>query len=93
MILRYSPRAQSDLNTIFEYLDQRSPSGARNVMRAIYASIQFLAEYPDASQATNGPNVRVKIVTRYSFKIFYRVDGDTIIEIIHVRHAARRPWL
>lgn len=83
---------QYDLSDIFQYLDERSPSGASNVMRAIYASIAFLAEHPQASEETNRPGVRAKIVSRYSFKIFYRIGDDNIVEIIHVRHAARKPW-
>jgi len=49
MKIRYSPQARSDLHDIFHYLNQRSPSGAENVMRAIYAGIEFLAENPMAS--------------------------------------------
>jgi plasmid stabilization system protein ParE len=60
-------------------------------MRAIYAGVQFLAEHPMASQETSLAEIRVKILRRYNFKIFYRIDGDTI-ELVHVRHAARRPF-
>jgi plasmid stabilization system protein ParE len=35
MRLRYTPRALSDLTSIFQYIDERSPIGARNVKRAI----------------------------------------------------------
>jgi plasmid stabilization system protein ParE len=28
---------------------------------------------------------------RYSYKIFHRVRDDSV-EIVHVRHASRRPW-
>jgi hypothetical protein len=28
---------------------------------------------------------------RYPYKIFYRVTNDTV-EILHIHHAARRPW-
>jgi len=42
----------------------RSPSGAENVMRAIYASIAFLAENPLASQETGVAEIRVRIVRR-----------------------------
>ncbi len=91
MIIRYSLRARNDLNNIFQYLDERSPAGARNVMRAIYASVQFLAEQPLASQETDKPGVRVKVVRRYSFKIFYAVSNDSI-EIIHIRHTSRETW-
>jgi toxin ParE1/3/4 len=93
MTVRYSGRARHDLSDIFQYLDQRSPAGARNVMRAIYASIAFLAEHPRASEETSIPGVRAKIVSRYGFKIFYRIGDDHVIEIIHVRHAARKPWV
>jgi plasmid stabilization system protein ParE len=44
MKVRYSPQAGNDLRDIFQYLHDRSPSGAENVMRAIYAGIEFLAE-------------------------------------------------
>jgi toxin ParE1/3/4 len=91
MKVRYSPQARSDLQDIFQYLHDRSPSGVENVMRAIYAGIEFLAENPMASQETGLPEIRVKIVRRYNFKIFDRVDRDTI-DLIHIRHAARRPF-
>jgi len=60
-------------------------------MRAIYASIAFLAENPLASQETGVAEIRVRIVRRYNFKIFYKLDRDTI-DLIHIRHAARRPF-
>jgi toxin ParE1/3/4 len=92
MKIRYSPQARDDLQDIFHYLNERSPSGAENVMRAIYASIQFLAENPMASQETGLAEIRVKIVPRYNFKIFYRPDRDSI-DLIHIRHAARAPFI
>jgi toxin ParE1/3/4 len=91
MKIRYSPQARNDLQDIFHYLNERSPSGAENVMRAIYASIEFLAENPMASQETGLSEIRVKIVRRYSFKIFYRLDRDTI-DLVHIRHTARAPF-
>jgi len=36
--------------------------------------------------------VRVKVVARYGYKIFYSVGLDSI-EVLHVRHGARRPWI
>ena len=41
---------------------------------------------------TNDPDVLVKFVARYPYKIFYRVRGDAI-EIAHIRHTSRRPWV
>jgi toxin ParE1/3/4 len=89
--VRYTPRALGDIDQIYKYLDKRSARGALNVLLAIYAGIRFVAERPAAAERTDDPNVRVKIVRRYRYKIFYRFVGETV-EILHVRHSARRPW-
>ena len=47
---------------------------------------------PQASQRTDNRMVRVKIVRRYRYKIFYRIVDDRTVEILHVRHTSRRPW-
>ena len=57
----------------------------------IYRAVEFIADRPEGSERTDDPRVRVKIVVRYRYKIFYRlVDRD--VEIVHVRHSSRRPW-
>ncbi len=93
MRVRYRARALADLDDIFRYLDQRSPTGARNVLRAIREAINDVSEYPLASPPTSDPDIRVKILGRYRYKIFYCAVSTDFIEIIHVRHGARRPWL
>jgi toxin ParE1/3/4 len=93
MTIRYSPRATRDIELIREYLGKRSPKGAIHVLTAIYAAVEFIRRHPEAAQATRIRGVRAKIVQRYRFKIFYRVDvTDSVIEIIHVRHTSRRLW-
>ena len=91
MRLQYRAQALADIDAIHQYLEERSPSGARNVLRAIYASIQLIAEHPLSYQRTDDPDIRVHVVQRYRYKIFYSVAGD-VVEIIHVRHTSRRPW-
>jgi toxin ParE1/3/4 len=92
MNVRYRARALADLEDIFGYLDQRSPTGARSVLRAIHQAVQEIADQPLAAVRTSEADIRVKILGRYRYKIFYSV-GDAEIEIIHIRHAARRPWI
>jgi toxin ParE1/3/4 len=87
MRVRYTPQARRDIGRIYAYLNKRSPSGALNVS----AAIQFIVERPKASERTDDPKVRVKVVRRYRYKIFYRITEDTV-EILHVRHTSRRPW-
>ncbi len=91
MKVRYRGRALADLEQIFQYIDKRSPSGARHVIDEIHAAINAIAEYPLSGQQTSYPRIHVKIVRRYRYRIFYVVEADQI-EILHVRHGARRPW-
>jgi plasmid stabilization system protein ParE len=94
MIIRYSSRATRDLDSIYKYLADRSPRGTVNVMAAIYAAIEFIRRNPEATPAmAHIPGTRAIVVHRYQFKIFYRaLSRDGVVEIVHVRHTARRPW-
>lgn len=58
---------------------------------AIRAVVDVLVEQLFGSAATDYPDIRVKLVKEYPYKIFYPVR-DEVVEIIHVRHPSRRPW-
>jgi len=93
MKLRYSLRASRDLESIHQYLVERSPKGAVNVLTAIYAAVEFIRRQPEAAEVTRIEGVRAKVVPRYRFKVFYRlVSEEDMVEIVHVRHTARRLW-
>ncbi|HEY5211066.1 MAG TPA: type II toxin-antitoxin system RelE/ParE family toxin [Stellaceae bacterium] len=92
MKVRYRTEARSDLENIYQYLAARNPAGAENVLRAIYAGIQFIAENPLAAPKTTNAGVRVLIVRRYRYKVFYGIDSDAI-DVLHIRHTARQPWV
>ncbi len=91
MIVRYRAQALADIDEIDRYLRERSPTGALNVLRAINSSIDKIAAWPLANPRTQDPDIRVKLETRYRYKIFYRVMEDAVV-ILHVRHRARQPW-
>jgi plasmid stabilization system protein ParE len=91
MRLQYRAQALADIDGIYRYLEERSPSGARSALQGIYASVQLIVEHPLSYQRTDDPDIRVHVMRPYHYKIFYSVVGDTV-EIIHVRHTSRRPW-
>jgi plasmid stabilization system protein ParE len=93
MKVRYRDLALKDIDDIFRYLDARSPTGARNVLADIHAAIAEIAANPQASRCTSDPTIRVKTLGRYRYKIFYGIEAAEFVEIIHIRHAARRPWI
>lgn len=92
MKIRYRAQALADIHELYTYLNERSPGGATNVLRAIYAGIHLIAERSHGWPQTDDETVRVKLVRRYRYKIFYSVL-DEHVEILHVRHTARVPWI
>jgi toxin ParE1/3/4 len=88
MRIRYTPAAFADRERILDYLRERSAGGARNVAASIRDAIAQLKEHPESGYRTENPDVRIKFVVRYPYKIFYRVRDD--IEILHIRHTSRR---
>lgn len=91
MRIVYRELALADLERIFQYLEPRSHVGAHNVANAIFGAIAELAENPLSARRTSDPTIRLKVVGRYGYKIFYSAADDRV-EILHVRHGARRPW-
>jgi plasmid stabilization system protein ParE len=64
MRLQFRAQALDDIDAIHRYLDERSPFGARGVLRAIYASIQLIAEHPLSYRRTDDPDIRVHVAQR-----------------------------
>jgi toxin ParE1/3/4 len=91
MRVRYTPRARADLSEILKYLDRRSPQGARNVKLAIKKTIEFIGWYPYGGRIAGVRETRVLPVGRYPYLIYWGVEASEVW-IIHIRHAARRPW-
>ena|ERR1700689_4244076 len=92
MIVTIREEAAADIVEIYRYLEDRSQSGAANVLRAIYAGIAAIGKQPYASQRTDDPTVRSKVIHRYPYKVFYEIVDDQSVEILHVRHTSRQPW-
>jgi plasmid stabilization system protein ParE len=88
MKVHYRNRALFDLEERFQYVDKRSPSGARNSLT------RFTMQSPTlllSAERKSYSGIHVKVVRQYRYKIFYRVGVDHV-EILHVRHGAHRPW-
>jgi toxin ParE1/3/4 len=91
MRVRYTLRAQADLEDIFSYLDERSPTSARVVRAQIRRQIDQLIDFPLMAAATEIPGVRELSVSRFPYKVYYELRGDEIC-VLHIRHSRRRPW-
>jgi plasmid stabilization system protein ParE len=89
--VRYTRRAAADLEAIYDYIDERSPSAARAVKRFIKTRIEMLADYPFAAPAAGESDTRELSMSRYPYKVYYRVERGEVA-IVHIRDARRRPW-
>lgn len=88
MRLRYTLPALADLESILEYIAERSPEGASRVHHRIRAITDLLLRYPLAGAVTDDPTIRRISARPYPYLVFYEATGDEII--IHaVRHGAR----
>ena len=93
MKVEYAPRAAADLIQIGEQSRRVFGDIVAAALEAhIRATVARIADMPEsAQQVVERPGVRVVPLIRYPFKIFYTVVGETV-EILHIRHASRRPW-
>ena len=91
MKVRYTPRAQADLDAIFIYLDQREPTAAQSVKELLERRIAGLADFPLAAPLTDEPDVRELTIVRYHYKIYYHLAGEEV-RVLHIRHTSRRLW-
>lgn len=88
----YTEPALDDLGEITAWLTRRYPGLGRAVERRLEVVIAHVARWPESMRrTTRHPDVRIALLGRYPYKIFYRVRGDTI-EILHIHHTAREPW-
>ena len=89
----YSPRAVRDLEAIAAYYHTvGEPRIAVAVAERIEYVVNRLGRLPrSAPRVVGRANVRVALVLRFPYKIYYRVRTDDI-EILHIRHTARHPW-
>lgn len=92
MRLRYTKRALSDLDRILSYTAEHSQQGAARLSSRLERVASDLALHPHTGRATNRAGLRVRFVGDYPYLIFYRIVGRSFVSIVHIRHAARRPF-
>jgi len=90
------PRAQEDLESIWLWLTERSPLRGSDWFNGLERAMRSLEESPNRcpvarSLSTPADTVRQLLYGHYPhvYKIYYHVVGG-VVEIMHVRHGARR---
>ena len=83
--------AAAELEEILTFLRAQSPRGAANVEARFEKVFRMISEHPFGSQQVEKrPGVRRAPLVDYPYVIYYRV-GDNRVEVLRIRHGARRP--
>ena len=93
MKVKFTNRSVRDLREISDYSREHfGDRVTRGLEARIHDVITRIANAPQsAPRVEQRPGMRVVLLTRFPFKIFYRVAGETVT-ILHIRHTARRAW-
>ncbi len=90
MKLRFDDQAINDLIEIRDYILEHASEAAANRVRAHFRDrFHRLKITPSLGISSTDANVRVLSPTKYPYRIYFTVQGDTIV-ILHIRHTSRR---
>ena len=90
MRIRFTRRAQADLDAIFRYIAADNPTAATKLVGRIESLIDKLSLFPGLGHPTRPPGRYVLTVAGAPYQVYYRLTRDEV-RILRVRHTSRRP--
>jgi len=85
----WRPAAARDYDSLREYIEAHSLTGAETAARRIFAAVESLTQFPGRGRPGVLAGTRELVVPRTSYVVVYRIDGDAIV-LLRVRHGAQR---
>jgi plasmid stabilization system protein ParE len=85
----YLPEARRDFDESFDWYAKRSKQAAVHFVIAVDAALSAIAADPERFVAVDDLH-RACPVTRYPFRIVYRVAAGRVV-VVAIAHAKRRP--
>ena len=86
---RWTPRALSDLDAIFDYLAQESAASIEKQFRFIEAAVDGLYDFPGKGRPGQVEGTRELVVYGTPYVVAY-VEREHCVEVLAVIHGARR---
>lgn len=93
MRIVFTDPALADLEDVYAYLSSHYPTLIAAIGEQFDMAYVRIRSWPESAPVTiiDGRKVRVVTLTKYPYKIFYRVGAD-FIEVLHIYHSARREF-
>lgn len=91
-VVRSSPLAEADLDSILDQLDRTNPEAARRYAVAFREKSEALARFPEMGRLRPEIALDLRSTLVNPYVLFYRVQGDEvqILRILHGRRDLRR---
>ena len=88
MRVRLTRAAEDDIAGVYTYYAERDPDLAGRVSRAIVGAIDGLVDFPLMGREGKVSGTRERIMTRYPYRIVYRLMGEQIF-VVRVLHQSQ----
>ena len=88
MIIRWTPPAAADMQSISDYLKEHQPQYRQPTMRKIYEKIRALKDGPYVGRPGSVEGTREILFPPMPYVAVYRVNGQAI-EIWRIYHSAQ----
>jgi plasmid stabilization system protein ParE len=88
MLVVITADAEADLDDIFDYVAEDSPTAAYGLVAALRAKALRIGQAPRAYPARANYGNGIRVALSGSYVIFFRIDADRV-EILHIVHGAR----
>lgn len=88
MQLRWTTAASDDLEGIAEYLFEKSPQNAAQLIRKIYEAPSILKSYPNLGRPGKKEGTRELVITPLPYIVVYQIMGDAMY-ILRILHGAQ----
>lgn len=89
MRIRWTRRADCDLDSVADYIADDNPQAAARVVLRIVEAVGYLSEHPHIGRPGRVPDTRELVVTGTPYVVPYRVRGG-VLEILRVLHGSMR---
>jgi toxin ParE1/3/4 len=87
--MRLLPEAKEELLAAARFYESEQAGLGRSLLEHVRRILRLIAERPSASRIERG-EVRVRSVSRFPYRIYYRARADEIV-IVAVGHRRRKP--
>lgn len=90
MHVRFSPRAEADLDHIKDYLEPKSPQGYARIRDAIFSMLLQLESFPFLGKIGRLEGTRELIVPATGYIVFYSLPDQYHINILRIMHGRQK---